>query len=160
MAKFQTYPINDETTKSDIEGQFNGHNGNVYFIYSGATKLHDFIAELDLSDKINLRLKICSEKLFDYDVFVNGQIVRSLSALLEYVESENDEAVLDTDDKKEIADLTQQLIYLRLRLDLYLKDEKKNRDRYEKLSKVSSELYTKTKELREYLETFTVAEKD
>ncbi|MEY4504106.1 MAG: hypothetical protein RL154_399, partial [Pseudomonadota bacterium] len=156
MGNFKVIEITDSTLKEDIITDFNGNDGNVYFIYNGNEKLHDYISDLDLSDRINLRLNICSEKLFNYNVSIGTQIVRSLSGIIENIESENDEVILDTDQKDEIAHLTQQLIYLGLRLNLYLKDEKKNRDRYTKLSKISDTLYHKTEELQSYLSSGSI----
>lgn len=154
------YKISDETTKEEIEGQFNGYTGNIYFIYEGKKKLHTFIEDIDLDDTINLRLKIACEKSFNYSVNIDEKTVDSLSELLENIDDECKDVILDTEDKNEIAELTQQLVYLGLRLNLYLKDEKINRDRYEKLNSASDELFDKTNELRTHLKTNNVVEQD
>lgn len=160
MSKAVVFNINDETSKEEIKQQLNGHGDNgVYFVYDGEKKLHELIAWYNLN---LLNLRICKEKSFPYSVSIGSKSkdIKTLSELIKNIEPEDDEVVLDTDDKKEIADLTQQLIYLGLRLNIFLKNEKQNRIRYDKLSEISDTLYDRTKELQAHLKSINLVEQD
>ena len=145
--------VNDASSSEDIINDFNGTKGRAFFVYTGKKQLHDYIADLDLADRFNLRMKICSNIRFDCDVYINNEKVDDIKSLLiKATRTDDDEVILDTDDNAHVSNLLQQLIYLGLKIPVYRKDEKENRIRFERLSKHTKQLKEKVIELSGYLE--------
>ena len=92
------------------------------FIYSGAGTLYDYITALNnkgrgLDDEYLYRFKVCYEKrnlyISYYSDKVSGKLIGSMSELIGELDDESRcRIVVEADDRVEMAEIVQQLIYL------------------------------------------------
>lgn len=123
------------------------------FIYSGSGTLCGYIKELNnrgrgLDDEYLYKFKVCYEKknlyVSYYSGKVNGKLIGSMSELISELDGESKcRIVVEADDRAELADILQQLIYLDYPLntvDILLRREEQDADRAKRFMNQVGEL--------------------
>lgn len=112
------------------------------FVYSGPGTLYDYITDLNdrgrgLDDEYLYRFRVCYEKkdlyVSYYSDRANGKLIGSMSELAGELDGESPcRIVVEADDRSELADIVQQLIYLGYPLetvDILLRREEEDADK-------------------------------
>lgn len=112
------------------------------FVYSGPGTLYDYITDLNdrgrgLDDEYLYRFRVCYEKkdlyVSYYSDRANGKLIGSMSELAGELDGESPcRIVVEADDRSELADVIQQLIYLGYPLetvDILLRREEEDADK-------------------------------
>lgn len=127
-----------QTDIAAIKRELDEDSGAV-FVYSGSGTLYDYITDLNnrgkgLDDEYLYRFKVCYEKKNLYVSFysdkADGKLIGSMGELINELDGEhNCRIVVEADDRVELADIVQQLIYLEYPLetvDILLRREERD----------------------------------
>lgn len=139
-----------------------------YYLVDKNIKLHNLIEQSGLQSKILHNLKLAHNISFDADLLNNNKKIpiKNMQELLEKIKENEEYKLLVKSDKQglelyyEIVDILQELIYLKLHMDVTTEEELKYVKYYENFNKVDKQLLQNAQKLKDKINSYEVEDED